>query len=266
MKTIFLGCTKYSERLLKCILNIRSVEVKAIFSIPEKFSISYSRDKVVNNNYADLRKYSEELNIPFFEIDSLIGKKLKDFEEQIKTIAPDVILVLGWYYKVPKSIRSFAKYGAWGIHASLLPKYAGGAPLVWAIIEGEKQTGVTLFRLDDGMDDGDIISQKTFKIEKEDTIKEVYEKATIASEEILNDILNNPNLINYVPQDRSRIQIFPQRSPADGEIDWNCDSEKIYNFIRAQTKPYPGAWTIINGKKITIWSATVEELNKVNNE
>ena len=72
------------------------------------------------------------------------------------------MLILGWFYKVPKSIRDLSKLGAWGIHASLLPKYAGGSPLTWAIINGEKQTGITLFRLDDGIDDGDIISQKNF--------------------------------------------------------------------------------------------------------
>ena len=68
------------------------------------------------------------------------------------------MLFIGWYYIVPKSLRSLAKYGAWGIHASLLPKYAGGAPLSWAIINGEKKTGVTLFKLESGIDNGDIFS------------------------------------------------------------------------------------------------------------
>ena len=161
---------------------------------------------------------------------------------------------------IPKKIRDIATKGAWGIHASLLPQYAGGAPLVWAIIESQKKTGVTLFKIDSGVDDGDIIAQKGFPILKNDTIKEVYEKATKISIEILNKTLNSKN-IKFKPQDKSKIVVYPQRSPSDGLIDWSWNSKKIKDFIRAQTKPYPGAYTIINNKKIIIWDADIEDLS-----
>lgn len=151
---------------------------------------------------------------------------------------------------LPKSTRELTRYGAWGIHASLLPKYAGGAPLNWAIINGEKETGVTLFRMDDGVDDGDIISQKSFLIEFEDTINEIYQKATIASKEILNEVLLNIDNIKFKPQDKRKIEIYPQRKPDDGEIDLSKTSIEIYNFIRAQSSPYPGAFIkTVDGKK-----------------
>ena len=263
MKGIFLGCTEFSEEILKHIIaRIPDFEVQAIFSIPEAFNISYSEDKVKNVNYRDLRKYSIELDIPFLEVDNTAGRSLSYYSSLISDLNPDVILVMGWYYMVPKKVRKFAKYGAWGIHASLLPKYAGGAPLVWAIINGEEETGVTLFQLDDGVDDGDIIKQSAFKIGEDETIKEVYQKAIMASKEILSTSLSNKSQIEMQPQNKSKIEVYPQRKPEDGEINWEWDVRKIKNFIRAQTRPYPGAWTKIGDKKITIWDADIEKIIK----
>lgn len=97
-------------------------------------------------------------------------------------------------------------------------------------INGEKETGVTLFRMEDGVDDGDLIAQTSFTIDFKDTIKEVYEKATSESKKILVSILSNINEVNFTIQDKSKIEIYPQRKPEDGEIDWNDDIENIYNY------------------------------------
>lgn len=260
MKIVFLGCTSFSETILKELIKHKNMSISAIFSIPVDFSISYSDEKVRNTNFADLTKYANDLNIPIFWVDSDKGQRITDYTDKLKQFNPDVILVMGWYYMVPKKIRELAKYGAWGIHASLLPNYAGGAPLVWAIIEGQNSTGVSLFKLSDGVDDGDIIAQAEFPIEINDTIKEVYNKATLASIKLLNDVFRSDiKQIEFKVQDKTKIKIYPQRSPIDGEIDWNWPAEKIRNFIRAQTKPYPGAWTIINGKKVILWDASINE-------
>jgi methionyl-tRNA formyltransferase len=245
--------------MLNSILKIDTVEVLAIFTIPEWFKISYSDQPVRNTNYYDFSDVAKKIGVPVFEINSEKGKRLTDFKDQIKQFSPDVILVMGWYYMVPQTIRVLARYGAWGIHASMLPEYAGGAPLVWAIIEGKKESGVTLFKLDDGVDDGDIIAQKSFEIADHDTIKEVYDKATEASVEILNTALKSESGIQFRPQDKSLIKVYPQRSSKDGEIDWSWDSKRIRDFIRAQTKPYPGAWFNIGNKKVVIWSADILE-------
>lgn len=259
MKIIFLGATIFSKNILEALLK-EYYQISAIFSIPKEFSISYSTKKVRNINYHDLRIIAKENKIPYYSVESKVGKKLTDYYDVIKDIDPDVILVMGWYYMIPKKIRDLAKYGAWGIHASLLPDYAGGAPLVWAIINGEEETGVTLFRLDDGVDDGDIIKQKEFKIEFKDTIKEVYDKATIASKEILIESLNNIDKINFIKQDKSKIKVYPQRKPEDGEIDFDKNGIDIYNFIRAQAPPYPGAYFITkDNRKIIIERVRIEE-------
>lgn len=254
----FFGATNYSKELLLFLLE-KDLVPKVIFSIPQEFNISYSNEKVKNTNYADLKKIALKYDILYYEIDSVDGKKTKDYDPIIKKLNLDLILVLGWYYMLPKSTRELSKYGAWGIHASLLPKYAGGAPLNWAIINGEKETGVTLFRMDDGVDDGDIISQKSFLIEFEDTINEIYQKATIASKEILNEVLLNIDNIKFKPQDKRKIEIYPQRKPDDGEIDLSKTSIEIYNFIRAQSSPYPGAFIrTVDGKKIIIEKVRLE--------
>lgn len=256
----FFGTTNYSKELLLFLLE-KDLVPKVIFSIPQEFNISYSNEKVKNTNYAELKSISNKYNILYYEIDSVNGKRTKDYETIIKELNLDLILVLGWYYMIPKSIRELAKYGAWGIHASLLPKYAGGAPLNWAIINGEKQTGVTLFRMEDGVDDGDIIAQKSFSIKYEDTIKEVYDKATIASKQILAEILNNIKNVKFTPQDKNKIEVHPQRNPQDGEIDWNKSAVEIYNFIRAQTLPYPCAFSIINDRAIKIIDSKITDTN-----
>lgn len=257
MKIIFLGCTKFSEALLDTLLTMNHINVAAIFTIPREFTISYSDRKVVNSNFADLSILAEKNNIPLYLVDSIEGKRLIDYEEIIISIKPDVILALGWYYMIPKRIRNIAKLGAWGIHASLLPNYAGGAPLVWAIINGEKETGVTLFVLDDGVDDGDIIEQEKILIDENDTIKEVYDKAIIASRSILLKVFDKNYKISFKTQDKNKLKIYPQRKPEDGLIDWSKSPKEIKDFIRAQTRPYPGAYTIIGDKKVIIWDADI---------
>lgn len=255
----FFGTTKYSKDLLLYLIDNELAPV-VIFSIPEEFNISYSNEKVKNSNYANLKEIANNYQIPYYEVDSIDGKRSKDYGNIISSFNLDLILVLGWYYMIPKSIRELAKHGAWGIHASLLPKYAGGAPLNWAIINGEAETGVTLFRMEDGIDDGDIISQKSFSIEFEDSIKEVYDKATIASKEILLDVFNDFSNVAFAPQNKAVIEICPQRKPEDGEIDLEMSAVEMYNFIRAQSSPYPGAFIkTADGKKLVIEKVRIEE-------
>ena len=257
MRLVFLGCTQFSKEILEFIFTQKNVEIVGIFSMPKNFKISYSDKSVNNKNFADLSVYAKLLNVPYSEINSVPGQRLNDHYDTLKELNPDIILVMGWYYMVNSKIRNVAKYGAWGIHASLLPRYAGGAPLVWAIINGEKETGVTLFRMEDGVDDGDIIAQRAFDIEKSDTIKEVYEKATIASKNVLCEVFEDFSKVTFSSQRKEDIEVWPQRKPEDGEIDWSQEPEKIKDFIRAQTKPYPGAWTIVEGRKVIIWDADI---------
>jgi len=252
MKVIFMGATKFSEVLLRYLLDC-GIDVRLILTIPEEFHISYSPEKIRNYNYADLEPIARQHGIPCYEVDSVAGRKIGDYAELIAGLGAEVILSLGWYYMVPRRLRELVRYGAWGIHASLLPRYAGGAPLVWAIIKGEKEAGVTLFRFEDGVDDGDIIAQRPFPIAFEETIQQVYQKAIVCSQEILLEALQHPERVSFQSQEKSCIEVFPQRKPEDGLIDCCRSALDVYNFIRAQARPYPGAFSSINGKKITFW-------------
>ncbi|WP_133129595.1 methionyl-tRNA formyltransferase [Legionella yabuuchiae] len=258
MNFIFLGCTNFSKEILINLIENNYIP-KVVFTIPEHFAISYAKGKKVKNyNYANLETLCLEHGIPIEKIES--GKNpIERYADVLEQLSLDFILVMGWYYMVPKEIRNKAKTGAWGIHASLLPNYAGGAPLVWAIINGEKETGVTLFRLDSGVDDGDIIDQRKIIIKNEDSIKDVYDKAISVSKTLLIDILSRYPNITFSPQVKENIKIFPQRSPEDGEINLNMPAMDLYNFIRAQSAPYPGAFIrTIDGKKLIIEKARVE--------
>jgi methionyl-tRNA formyltransferase len=259
IKVIFLGTTKFSHEILIDLIN-NGINISALFTIPQEFSISYSKKKVKNFNYVNFEDICKLNNIPCYLIESSEKDKTLDYYYDVfQSVKPDVILVMGWYYMIPKKIRSIAKYGAWGIHASLLPNYAGGAPLVWSIINGEKETGVTLFKLDAGVDDGDIIAQSKIPIEYSDSIKEVYEKVIIESKNILFENLLNIKSVKFKPQDKTKLKIYPQRTPEDGEIDLTKPAEDLYNFIRAQSNPYPGAYIkTIDGKKLIIEKARIE--------
>ncbi|PIQ42570.1 MAG: hypothetical protein COV52_00425 [Gammaproteobacteria bacterium CG11_big_fil_rev_8_21_14_0_20_46_22] len=258
LRYIFLGSTRFSESMLNVLLKKKLIP-KAIFGLPKEFNISYSDSKVRNFNYCDLSLTAKRFDIPYIAIDSVKGKRLIDWHKFISSLKLDLILVLGWYYMVPKVIRELARKGAWGIHASLLPNYAGGAPLVWAIINGEKETGVTLFRLADGVDDGEIIAQERISILDNDTIKEVYEKASLASRKILVNTLTDIESVTLTPQDKQKIRVYSQRSPDDGEINLNWPAKKIHDFIRAQSSPYPGAFIrTTDGKKLILELSRIE--------
>lgn len=255
MRTIFFGANDLGYRCCERLIE-RGEHIVGLFTIPREFRISYSPDAPVTNVlFRDFHELGDRFRIPVVDVTGKMGT----YVDAVRELKPDLIVVIGWYYMIPRAIRDLAPKGCVGIHGSLLPLYRGGAPLVWAMINGETEAGVTLFHFSDGVDDGDVIAQKSFPIERSDTIREVVDKATRASVEIVEEYV--PRLAAgtapRTPQDHSRATVVPQRDPSDGLIDWKWDAERIDNFIRAQTKPYPGAFTVIGDKRVTIWSADV---------
>lgn len=258
MNIVFFGATELGYECCELLLS-NGEAITGIFTMPREFNISYSPGKPVNNIlFKDFNELGRKYNIPVITVNG----KLKSYQDDLKLMNPDLLLVVGWYYMLPDAMISIAKKGAVAIHASLLPAYRGNAPLVWAIINGEKESGVSLFYLTGGVDEGDVIAQEKFSIDESDTIRDVLTKAKISSKKLLteNIIKLATNTARALPQDHSKATIFPKRSPEDGKIDWSWDVQKIKNFIRAQTKPYPGAFTIISNKKITIWDAEITDL------
>jgi len=263
MRIIFMGATEFGFKCLGKLLSMKE-DIVAIYSIPRMFKISYSKKPIKIATYKNFKGIAKRFNIPFIEITG----KMKEYENQIRNFKPDFILAIGWYYMIPKKIRDIPRLGCVGIHNSLLPKYRGGAPLVWAIINGEKKIGVSFFYFGEGVDNGDIIAQKEVSITKKDNIRTVYKKATKVALKILETYipLIKKGKAPRLKQNKNKATYFPQRKPEDGLIDWNKSSWEIYNFIRAQTKPYPGAFFLNKkGKKIKVWASQLFlEKKKIN--
>jgi methionyl-tRNA formyltransferase len=152
--------------------------------------------------------------------------------------------------------------GAYNLHGSLLPAYRGRTPVNWAIINGEKQTGVTLHHMIGKADAGDIVGQKAVEIEFQDTARTLYDKLCGAAKEMLAEVLPliREGRAPRIPQDLTKGSYYSGRRPEDGRIDWSWPAVRIYNLIRAVTEPYPGAFGFLPGVgKILIWWALPEE-------
>ncbi len=250
MKVLVLGCTETTISVLRAVIDA-GCEPVALCTLPETFEISYSQTPVRIVRYIPLAE-AEKTGVKIIIAPRDTGKIM----DEISPLRPDLILVAGWYYIVPARIRELAPLGCLGLHASLLPRNAGGAPLNWAIINGEDETGVTLFHLEDEMDTGDIVAQRRIPIEIADTIATLYDRVDRACYEILLDILPKieAGSAPRIRQDLSRRTVLPQRSPKDGWIDWSRPAEEIYNFVRALTRPYPGAFAHIEGRTVRVWA------------
>jgi methionyl-tRNA formyltransferase len=190
-----------------------------------------------------------------------ILSKPSDLVNVIEKVKPDLGIVAGWYWIIKPEILNKVQRGILGLHASLLPKYRGSAPLVWQIINGEKESGITLFYFDEGMDSGNIVGQKKFKIKENYTIMDVLNKANSLSIELIDTFL--PLIINDThqrnKQNHLKASYCSQRNPGDGHINWHLSNKEIHNFIRAQTDPYPGAFSYFNDKKLIILKSKIFE-------
>ena len=253
MRIVMVSATKFGQRCLEAAAAVPGCEVAGILTAPETFSISYRPQGVRNALHADLRPVAQRLGSPVH----VMTGRMTDPEvvERFRAWRPDLTLVAGWYHLVPRTIRELAP--AVGLHASLLPDYAGGAPLAWAMINGERRTGITLFRLDDGVDTGPIVGQAEETIFDDDTIATLYARIEERGVELLRRYLPRfvAGDIQYHTPDPAARRVFPQRGPEDGRIEWSWPARRIYDFVRAQTRPYPGAFCYLDDVPLRVWAA-----------
>lgn len=255
LRVVFIGASGFGLRSLREVERQPSCTLVGVITAPREFRISYAPQGVTNVLHADFESLARERGIPCV---TMTGK-MTDSEilAAVRAWQPDLFVVVGWYHLVPRALRELAP--AVGMHASLLPDYCGGAPLVWAIINGEKRTGISLFRLADGVDDGPIYAQAEEAIRDDDTIATLYARIEERGLGLLRDTL--PKIASGTAQpreqDASRRRVFPQRTPDDGRIDWVWPARRVYDFVRAQTRPYPGAFALFNGEKVHVWRARV---------
>lgn len=249
LKIAFCTCVQLGLSCINAILSIGGKLDLLITLRDDLFKTKSGRiflDEVANNNNIPLVKIK---NINDEEIISIIKKEKIDW-----------LFIIGWSQIAKKDILNAPKYGCIGMHPTLLPKGRGRASIPWAILKGLDKTGVTMFKLDEGVDTGDIIGQKEIYIKKDINATELYDLVNEAHIELIKSywediVLNN---IKLIKQNNNLATEWPGRKPEDGLIDKNMDVFYAERLVRAVTKPYPGAF-IINedGSKTIIWSAHV---------
>lgn len=204
--------------------------------------------------FSSVAELARENNIPvYLDIDFEDEMEL----ERLRSFSPD--LMFSFYYRdlIPLSILKIPRLGAYNMHGSLLPKYRGRAPINWAVINGETETGATLHAMTEKADAGDIVDQERVDIAPDDTAAQVQRKVTAAALLILGRQIEDLK-VGKAPrraQDSSQATYFGRRRPDDGEIDWSWSARQIHNLIRAVTRPYPGAFGDIKGERYTIWKS-----------
>lgn len=242
MKVVFLGNHTVGVRALQALLG--QVEVVGV--------VAHPIDEEDGVRYESVYDFSIENNLPVIRG---TGKSLKTIEF-IKELKPDLLWVTDYRYIIPEILIKIAPLGAVNIHPSLLPKYKGRAAINWAIINGEKEIGLTVHFIDNGVDTGDIIEQIKVSMTDDEYIGDVLNKCYPLYFNITNKVIGlfKSNLIKRIPQ-TSEYPVFPRRTAEDGKIDWNKSAIEIHNLIRAVSNPYPGTFSFYKSKKIFIWKA-----------
>jgi UDP-4-amino-4-deoxy-L-arabinose formyltransferase/UDP-glucuronic acid dehydrogenase (UDP-4-keto-hexauronic acid decarboxylating) len=184
-----------------------------------------------------------------------------DVIDRVGALEPDFIFSFYYRYMLSDRFLDLARKGAYNLHGSLLPRYRGRAPVNWALVNGESETGVTLHRMVKKPDAGPIAAQAQVPVSEIDTVSTLYAKMARAAGELVYKVW--PDLaagrIQEQPQDETKANYCGRRGPEDGKIDWRDSARKIYNLIRAVTHPYPGAFAQVDQGRLFIWSSGFDE-------
>ena len=221
---------------------------------------------LIPNDSSDPRSNSSQFRDFASQIDAEISVVQSGGEAtgHIEKFKPESGLVCGWYEKItPEALQM--KNGLWGIHNSLLPKYRGGSPLVWALINGETKVGSSIFLLTDELDAGAIAGQVSTRVKGSDSIETILKRLQVEMGTLVGELwpkLANGERVQLTKQDSASASQFRSRTDRDGLIDWRWSSTKIENFVRAQTRPYPGAYCHIGNRKIRIFDLRFEEASE----
>jgi methionyl-tRNA formyltransferase len=176
----------------------------------------------------------------------------------IAALEPELLFVVGWSQLLREPVLALAPGGAFGMHPTLLPRHRGRAPIPWAILSGLASTGVTLFEISDARaDSGAVVGQVVVPIAPDETAATLFERLAEAHVDLIRLIVPQilAGMAPRLPQDERRASYWPKRKPADGIIDWDARAPYLYDWVRAQTRPYPGAFTYLGDSKIVVWSA-----------
>jgi methionyl-tRNA formyltransferase len=248
MRIGWIGFHREGVPALQALLE-RGVRVEAVITLaPEQLA--------KRSGAADYDPLTRRFGVPLHQVASINGPEAVKL---LTDLVLDVAIVLGWSEIIRPPALASCRLGMIGAHASLLPHNRGSAPVNWALIRGETRWGNTLMWLANGVDTGDIIDQVSFPIDDYDTCATLYDKVAESNREMLLRLL--PRLLEGErpgrPQPRGDEALLPRRRPQHGRIDWAQDARAVYNFIRALTRPYPGAFGWLDGRQWLVWQAAL---------
>ena len=227
--------------------------LKALLNAGIQIDLVVTHEDDPNENvwFGSVAKLCIEKNIPYI---TPSANELADLIPKIQTLAPDYIFSFYYRFMISVQILACAKIAALNMHGSLLPKYRGRAPVNWAILHGETETGATLHVMEAKPDAGDIVGQTAVSIDPDETATHVFGKVSKAAVSVIEEVL--PSLLaGVVPRQPNMIEqgsYFGGRKPADGQIHWSQKAIQVHNLIRAVAPPYPGAFTEYQGRTMLV--------------
>lgn len=257
MKIVFMGTPDFAVSTLESLVK-GGHEVIAAVTQPDK---PKGRGKAVQ--LTPVKEKAMEYEIPVYQP---VKARDPEFVELLKGMNPDVIVVVAFGQLLPKAILDIPKYGCVNVHASLLPKYRGAAPIQWAVIDGEEVSGVTTMLMDEGLDTGDMLEKAEIVLDEKETGGSLFDKlSALGGELILSTLEKMENgTITRTPQGESTTSYAKMLKKTMGEIDWSMEAVKIERLIRG-LNPWPSAYTSLKGKTVKIWSADVVAGNTTGN-
>ena len=249
MRITWIG--NHEEGLLAFRQTVKQNGINAFITLDEE---AFAKRSAGTREYLNI---CEANNIPYYTVNTIKGDTAYEIISELK---PDLLVVFGWSEILPERILDIPVIGTVGTHAALLPHNRGSAPINWALIHGEKKTGNTMMWLNKEVDAGTIVDQMEFPITLFDTCKTLYDRVAETNSVMLMKLIEslNKGTKPALPiENKTDEPILPRRRPKDGLINWQQSAKSIYDFIRALTHPYPGAFSILNSKKYLIWEASV---------
>lgn len=257
MRVVFMGTPDFAVPSLEKL--IEKHDVIGVFTQPDRPKGRGQRMQI-----SPIKAVANKKGIPVYQPLSL--KKESSYLNILKEIKPDVIVVVAFGQILPSEVLNLPPLGCINVHASLLPKLRGAAPINWAIIRGDKKTGVTTMLMNEGLDTGDMLLKKELSIDDKDTAETLHDKLMERGADLIIETLECIENKKIYPQkqDDTTSTYAPMLTKELGHIDWNMECKDVYNLIRGVT-PWPGAYCDYNGSILKIWKAYIESFDKTAN-
>jgi methionyl-tRNA formyltransferase len=246
LRLVFCGTPQFAVPSLKYLLQQQDMEIVGVFTQPDR-----PRGRGQEISYSPVKQLALEEKIPVYQP---VRVRAPEVEEPLRVLAPEAIVIIAYGQIIPARLLGIPKYGWINLHASLLPKYRGAAPINWAIVNGETQTGNTTMRIDAGMDTGEMLLHQELAIGADETAPELAGRLADAGAPLMAETLRGllAGTVRPREQNHAEATVAPSLRREDGLIDWKRPAPEIYNQMRGFA-PWPGAYTEFRGQTCHVW-------------